>query len=429
MSDGRTTPRRIVITSFGSYGDVNPYVGLALALRARGHTPVIATSPFYRPYVEREGIRFHPVRPDVDPNDRQLVARIMDPARGSEYIVRDVLLPSLREAHDDLWAATEGADVVVTHPITFHAPLVAQERKLPWVSTVLAPMSFFSSHDLPVFPPMPWARRLDVIPGAARLLVSMARRVTRAWMEPVRALRASRGLPPAGDPLYEGQHSPQLVLALFSRLIATPQPDWPARVRITGPVWYNGPGHGTLAPELEAFLAAGPPPVVFTLGSAAVSVAGDFYEQSAAAARRAGMRAVLLVGAHEQNRRVGSASADVLVVEHAPHHALMPRAAATVHQGGAGTLHQALRAGRPMLVVPFAHDQPDNAYRAARLGVARTLAPSRYRADRAADALRRLLDDPQVVRSAAQVGEAVRGEGGAEEACDAIEALVRGDAR
>ena len=418
---------RVLLTCFGSYGDVNPYVGLALALRARGHEPVVATSAFYREYVEREGIAFHPVRPDVDPDDRALVARIMDPARGTEFLLRELILPALGESWADLDAAARGADLLVSHPVTFAAPLVAEERGLPWVSSVLAPMSFFSPHELPVFAPLPRLRHLARVPGVAPLLVRIVRAVSRPWTRPVRALRAERGLPPSGDALFEGQHSPALVLALFSRVLGAPQPDWPARVRVTGAIPYNGPTGGAVPSALVRFLDAGPAPLVFTLGSSAVAAAGDFYVESAAAARRLGMRAVLLTGRHAENRARGAAGDDLLLVEHAPHRELLPRAAAVVHQGGIGTLHQALRAGRPQLVVPWAHDQPDNAHRAARLGVARVLYPRDYRAARVDRALRAVLEPPVVARAAA-VAETVRAEDGAAAACDAIQACLAGGA-
>ena len=420
---------RILITSFGSYGDVNPYVGLALALRARGHEPVIATSAFYKGYVEREGIEFRAVRPDANPNDRALVARIMEPRRGTDFLLRELILPALRDSYEDLAVAAEGCDLLVSHPITFAAPVVARERALPWASTVLAPMSFFSRHDLPVFPPIPWAKRLERVPGVARALVGISRAATRSWMEPVHRLMADRRLPSNGHPLFEGQHSPELVLALFSRVLGEPQPDWPPNVQLTGAIWYNGPERQQLAPELERFLLAGDAPVVFTLGSSAVSAAGTFYEVSVEAAQRAGCRAVLLTGSHAENRPAGRLPDGVMAVEHAPHDLLLPRAAATVHQGGAGTLQQALRAGRPMLIVPHAHDQPDNAHRAVRLGLGRTLSPGRYTAERVASELRRLTSTPAYAERAAAVAVDVRAERGAARACDAIEAQLAASAR
>jgi UDP:flavonoid glycosyltransferase YjiC (YdhE family) len=102
----------------------------------------------------------------------------------------------------------------------------------------------------------------------------------------------------------------------------------------------------------------------------------------------------------------------------------MPRAAAVVHQGGAGTTHQALAAGHPELIVPFAHDQPDNAHRVERLGIAKVIYPGAYRADRVERALRSLLDEPLFASRAAIVGEIVRSERGADAACEEIERVV-----
>lgn len=416
--------KRLVLTTLGSYGDINPFVGLGLALRARGHEVVIATSGFYREYIESAGLGFHPVRPDVDPNARERVARIMNARTGTEFLLRELIVPALQDSYEDLAAPVDGADLLLTHPITFAGPIIAQERGIRWASAVLAPMSFFSEHDLPVFPPIPWAKHLERVPGGARFLLGVARAITRPWMEPVHRFRAEHGLPRGGDPLYEGQHSPELVLALFSRVLAEPQPDWPPNTCVTGAILYNGPQQHVLSPEIERFLAAGPAPVVFTLGTSAVSVAGDFYDRSVEAARRVGVRAVLLVGRHPENRPPGPIPDTILVVEHAPHAALFPRAAAVVHQGGAGTLHQALRAGVPMLVVPWAHDQPDLAHRVTRLGVARALTPGAYTATRAASELRHLLTDPAYRKRAHSVGAVVASENRAEAAADAIESRL-----
>ena len=295
---------------------------------------------------------------------------------------------------------------------------------MPWISSVLAPISFFSRHDPPVVPPLRWAKRLERIPGVPFLLIGLFRWMTRSWSEPVRALREERGLPPGGDPIYEGQHSPRGVLALFSRVLAEPRPDWPSNVALTGFPFHSPPLEDEAeADRLNAFLDTGPDPVVFTLGSSAVAAAGSFYEESLAAARRLGVRAVLLLGAPE-NRPDGPLGDDAIAVEYAPHDTLFPRATAVVHQGGIGTLGQALRAGRPMLVVPHSHDQPDNAHRAERLGVARTIRPGAYRVDRVVAELRRLLEDPVYRRRAGEVGRAVRAENGVANACDAIEAAV-----
>ena len=250
-----TMSKRIVINCWGSHGDFFPYVGLALALKARGHAPVVATAAIYRDEVERAGIEYAHVGPDLDPNDETLYDRVMDQARGSEVIVRELLMPKLGETHAELTAAAAGADLLVAHPLTVSVPLVAERANVPWASTVLAPMLFFSATDLPVLPPGPAARgtRAGSGRGPRGSVVSFAQRMTKDWFVPVHRLRAELGLPPAGHPMFEGLFSPWLTLALFSRVLGEPQPDWPPHVRTTGFVFYNGPD-AALSPAARGVL-------------------------------------------------------------------------------------------------------------------------------------------------------------------------------
>ena len=425
MTSGRAgEKKRVVITTFGSFGDLNPSIGLALGLKARGHDPVVATAEVYRPYVEGEGIGFHPVRPDLALDDFEAVGRIMDPRWGPEYVFKELVLPRVWESYEDLSDAARGADLLVTNPLTIAGPLLAERDGLPWASVVLAPISFFSAHDVPVFPPFPRLAALGRLgPGVGRALVELAKRSTRGWLGPMSRLRSELGLQPGKHPIHEGQFSPDLVLAMFSRVLAEPQPDWPQNTRITGHVFYDG-SSGVLPEGLERFLEAGPAPIVFTLGTSAVGAAGAFYRESLRAARLLKARAVLLVGKDPRNRPQEKLPEGVAVFERAPFSELFPRARAVVHQGGVGTTARALGAGRPQLVVPFAHDQPDNAYRVTDLGVARTLYPRRYSARRAAGHLDALLGDPAYRARAAKVAEKVRSDDGVGATCDALKDLL-----
>jgi len=176
--------RRILLTTWGSYGDVFPYLALAIRLKALGHSPELATCAFYREMIEAAGIDFRPMSPDVDPRDSALIARVMDPARGSEVIVRELIVPHLREAFSQLQDAARDADLIVTHPVAFAAPLVARAMKRRWLSCVLAPSSMFSLTDFPVLPP--YAALLRVVrstPWTARAFMSLARRITGPWTE------------------------------------------------------------------------------------------------------------------------------------------------------------------------------------------------------------------------------------------------------
>jgi UDP:flavonoid glycosyltransferase YjiC (YdhE family) len=177
-----------------------------------------------------------------------------------------------------------------------------------------------------------------------------------------------------------------------------------------------------LPSEVERFLLEGPPPLVFTLGSAAVLDAGDFYQQSALAAELIGQRAVLLVGSDPRNVP-GHVPENVCVANYAPYSKLFPRASVIIHQGGVGTTAQALYSGKPMLVMPYSHDQPDNARRVRRLGVARVIRRPRYTAEAAARKITLLLENTAMRQRAARIGELLHSEDGLKAACDALEAL------
>ena len=425
---GGLVGKRVVITTFGSFGDLNPYLGLALGLKARGHDPVIATAEFYRHFVEAEGVGFRPVRPDRNLHETEAIRRMMNPGRTPAHLMKGLLFPRLQESYEDLSEATRGADVLLTHPLTFAGPLVAEKVSVPWVSTVLAPISFFSAHDFPALPVFPrltiMLRRLG--PGAGRPLVGLAKRATRHWPEPVRRLRTEIGLSSGKHPIHEGQFSPELVLAMFSRSLAMPQPDWPPNTRITGHVFYDGSGRDGLSPDLERFLASGPAPVVFTLSTSLVGkgpAAGSFYRESLKATRILKLRSLFLVGKDPKNHLPVPLPEGVAAVDHAPFSKLFPRAAAVVHQGGIGTIGQVLRSGRPQLVVPFAVDQPDNALRVQRLGGAEVLYPRRYAAPRVARRLDDLIGASGYARRAGEIARRVRSEDGVGDACDAIEEL------
>ena len=363
-----------------------------------------------------------------------MARRFMDPLRGSEAIV-EYVAPAVRAAYETLVPAARDADLIVSHPMTFAAPMASEVLEKPWLSTVLAPGSFFSIHDFPVPPMMPsLANVVRLGPIAGWALRKIARTGSFTWMGPVRALRADLGLPDRGEPLFEGQFSPHGTLALYSSVLGDPQPDWPPHTAITGFIFRTEEGEGGLPKTLDTFLEDGEPPIVFTLGSSAVTAAGSFYQDAIEAATILGRRAVLMTGLTGHNRLPSALPAEIMQIDYAPHSLLFPRAAAIVHHGGIGTLAEALRAGRPMLIVPFAHDQPDNAARAERLGVARVLSRSQLahrapaRAERGSESelaveLGVLLEDEEYARRAAEVGQIVGGEDGLSVACERLVAL------
>jgi MGT family glycosyltransferase len=421
---------RIVLSNIGTLGDINPLIAIALELKRRGHVPVMALPAVFGPKIAPLGLEFHEVRPDIDPLNTVQAEMIYDVRKGTERGLREFLFPALRKTYDDLLEAAtkpERADLLLLGELNYAGPLVAEVTGIPWASYVLAPLSFFSAYDPPVLPMYPRLARADkTVPGIGQVIKRLVRFMSRKWPEPIYELREELGLERGKNPLFDAKHSPELVLALFSRVLGQEQKDWPEHVKITGFCYYDSDsGNGALPPHLEEFLAAGEPPVVFTLGSAAVMTAGRFFEFSAKAAMKLGVRAVLLIGADVRNRPKQALPDTICVAEYAPYSKLFPRASLVVHQGGVGTTAQCLRAGKPMLIMPYSHDQPDNARRMQRQKVARVIQRANYTPVRVARKLRAMMEEPKFALRANLVAKRMEQEDGVRSACDGLEELYR----
>lgn len=419
--------QRIVITTVGSLGDLHPYIAIARGLQTRGYEVVFATSKCYQNKIEQLGMEFRAIHPNSDwVNDPEVMRRRSNLRMGFIRVGREWLIPELRESYEEILAATEGADLLVSMLANYSARLVAEKTDIPWASVVHIPLGFFSTYDVPIIPLAPvLSKKLRCLgPGFWKPLFWLGKRASRFMVKPWYRLRADIGLPPTkeGNPLVDS-HSPQLVLAPFSKLLADKQPDWPLQTIITGFPFFDTNGDSKLPKSLARFLEDGPPPIIFTLGSAVSMNAGAFYEHSATAAKLLEYRAVLILGKNAKKLPV-SLPHGIIAVDYAPFSELFPRAAAIVHHGGIGTTGLAMRSGRPMLVIPHAWDQPDNAERATRLGIARTISQHRYTPNRAMTELRCLLENPEYTQRARKVQEQLKNEDGVKKACDALEQLL-----
>ena len=417
---------RIILNTFGSFGDIHPYMAIAMELQRRGHTPVVATMEIYREKIEGAGLEFAPVRPNFPQpkeQDQELIEKIMEPMTGPRFLTEQVIFPAVRDSYADLLKVIDGADLLITHPASPAGPLIGRKLGLTWISTVLAPLSFYSSYDPPVPPFWQWTRKLHALgPGVMGFLMRLTQSTYKA--KAVQDFRAELGLPDTGNPMFEGQHSPTLVLALFSKVFAQSQPDWPSQAEITGFCFYDGNREAHVSPELIKFLDDGAPPIIFTLGSSAIWVARDFFQESVEAAQRLGRRAVLVIG--DERNLPTSLPEGIITVEYIPYQTILPRACAVVHHGGVGTTSQGLLAGVPTLIVPFAFDQSDNAEHAYKLGTSRTLYRNNYHAPRVANELNELLTQPSYARRASEVGQQLHREDGPGRASDLIEQVLSG---
>jgi rhamnosyltransferase subunit B len=419
----------VILATVGSLGDLHPFIAVGLALRAAGVDVVIACAAEYREKVQSAGLTFRAVRPSFDDlqhasgmNRQQLTEALL--AR-DDFLFRELIVPSARASYEDMLSVLDGADLVLTSSLAFGARLAAERLSIAWIAVVLQPMMFLSAYDPPVIARAEWLTRVlrhagPVVTGAA---VGLVKRAMGRMLRPIDALRREIGLAPAShDALFDGQFSSSGAIGLYSSVLGGVQPDFPTPTTVVGFAQFDSQdgAASVLAPELNEFLEAGSAPLVFTLGSLIVNSPGQFYRESLAASRLLGERAVLLVGESADISALGVAGKDVHVCAYAPHSLLFPRGLAVVHQGGVGTLAQALRSGRPQLIVPFYGDQTDNAARAVRLGVARSLKPRRYGARTAAGELAALVSVERYRLRAADVRGVLAAENGAARAAAVV---------
>lgn len=381
-----------LLTPVGSSGDVHPFIGIGRALRARGHDVTILTAEPFRTVAERAGLQFVQLHSQTEFDEITRHPDLWDGRKGLKLIL-ERLASVLREHYALISSLYEpGRTTLVAHALAFAARVFEETKGAPAATIHLAPSIFRSDFQQPIsipgVDPSGWPRWLkrSAIWLVDRLLIDP--HIVPTLNQFLREL----GLSPVSRVFQRWIHSPQRVIGLFPEWFAPTQPDWPAQLRLTGFPLYDEADVRDLDSALVAFLNAGSPPILFTPGSAN-RAASHFFVSALDATRRLKRRALFVTSYPEQLPR--ELGADERVERYIPFSRIFPRCAAVVHHAGIGTSAQALAAGVPQLTMPLAFDQPDNATRLSRLGVARWIRPSEFRGERVASDLAAVVDDRQ----------------------------------
>ncbi len=412
--------KQIVLATLGTLGDLNPFIGVAVALREAGFQPVIATHEEYRPLVAAAGIGFCPMRPDrgeLQAASAMDLQQLFRKARTRpQVILTRYVLPYLQQSYEDAATAMAKAHLVFTSSLSFGARLAAEKLRIPHVSVVLQPGMMGSAYDPPVLTSqMLLGRLLDAGgPSVHRAVLKAVRIISRRWVRPVDSLRARLGLPAGQHPLFEGQWAADYTLGLYSAVLGGPQPDHPARFSIAGFAFYDG--EGMAPPSVQRFLDEGPPPLVFTLGTSAVHDSARFVQVALQSLAELQERAILILNDAHREQLQSELPDTIHVCGYLPYSRIFPRARVIIHHGGIGTTAQALRAGRPQLIAPYFVDQPDNAARVVRCGAGRVLPLDQWEPARLTGLLRGLMMDPSLAARATAIASNMTAENGAEAA-------------
>ncbi|GAA2971244.1 glycosyltransferase [Streptomyces lactacystinicus] len=407
---------RILIATAGSRGDVAPFTGLGVRLRAAGHQVAVATHDTFAGPVRAAGLEFRPL--PVDPRAELASAdgrRLLRASSGPSGILQLLRLarrfmPALGEGIAD--ATALGTDLLLTTSTTSALGQVAAEAAgIPSIGLYLQPLSPTREFAPAVTGTRSLGRSGNLLAGHA---VQAA--TDQLFGPAVRGLRQRLGLPPLGVARARRNHP---VLHGFSPLVVPRPADWHPRLDVAGYWWPPERPDWTPPDRLLDFLAAGPPPVFVGFGSLVVPAPERLTATVLAAARAARVRLLLQSGWSEL---AAEDSDSVLTIGDTPHDWLFPRTAVVVHHAGAGTTAAALRSGRPTVPVPAQLDAPFWSARLALLGVSpgpvplRTLTPARL-----ATALRLTLDDPRYRTRARAVATALAVEDGTAKVLAAVD--------
>lgn len=409
---------RVMLPTLGSSGDVHPFIALGLELKRRGHHVTVLTNPLFRSLVESQGLAFLPVGSEAEARAAIRNPKIWDGPQGFRIIARTIA-PAMEQVYRLIERHADSSTVVGYSTLAFGGRLAQEKLAVPAASIHLQPSVLRSVHEQGML-------------GNMRLSAAQPRWLKRAvfglvdWLlldrslaPTLNELRRSLGLAPVRSIMGKWMHSPQLVLGFFPDWFAAPQPDWPANFHAVGfPLWDRAPPVDF--ESAEAFLADGPPPLVFTPGSAG-STMQRFFVESVVATLAVGERAMLVTNFPEQLPR--NLPPTIKAFEYLPFSRILPRAAVLVYHGGIGTLSQALHSGVPQLCVPHAYDQFDNGWRIARLGVGVSVPIERYTAARVAPTIRQLIDNEGVRSRRLALRGQLDGERAMQHAADLIEGL------
>ncbi|MBI5094041.1 MAG: glycosyltransferase family 1 protein [Candidatus Hydrogenedentes bacterium] len=407
----------IILIPIGSAGDVHPLVGIGRELKRRGHSVTVFTNEYFGALTKSAGLEFAPSASAEDFKRSMEDPRLWHPVHGFEFVARHAYLPLLPIVYRFLEERyIPGQTLVAGSTMAWGARTAQEKLGIPLVALNLQPSIFMSLYETPVYSAMAWISRMPktLKRGYFHLVDSITDRVVAPELN---RFRASLGLPPVRRVLREWMHPPLRILGLFPEWFAAPQPDWPSQTQLTNFPLYDVDDIQTMPPDLEAFLNAGPPPVVFTAGSA-MKQARAMFDVSAQACGRLGCRGVLVNNFPDQ--LPAALPPGIMAVSYAPFSQLFRRAAAVVHHGGIGTTAQALAAGVPQLVTPFAHDQFDNASRVIRLGVGEQVFPKSYTIAAVTAALRRLTNDKAVTARATDISARLKDSDAISRTCDLI---------
>jgi UDP:flavonoid glycosyltransferase YjiC (YdhE family) len=413
-----------LMTPVGSAGDNYPFVGLGVELARRGHRVTVLTNDHFAPVVRGSGLEFLSLGSDEEYRGFLADPEIWHPKRGLKTI-----MAMTADGNRRIFAAVEhfvrehgqSDSAVVAGTLDFASRAIAEKTGLPVVTVHLSPSVVRTAYDIGAFQ---GTRDLSWLPAFVKRGIWWA--ADRFVIDPAAGpvaneMRAKAGLPPVKRVFTRALHSPLLTIGMWPAWFSAPQPDYPLFFRQTGFPLFDAPDAQPVSADVDAYLNASEPPIVYTAGSANVH-AHAFFAAACDAANILGRRTMLLSRFTEH--LPATLPPNVIHFPFAPLSRILVRCAALVHHGGIGTTAAALAAGVPQLIMPMSHDQPNNAHWVTKMGTGGRLLPKNFTAPNAAAVLAELLNSEQVKRACAKSAERCARQDAIADTADLIEKTV-----
>ena len=409
---------KIVVVGWGSTGDVYPVLALSERLLKRGHQVRVCAPELYKDKILEIGTEYHEigVRFDLAEFHAAMDAIIpkRDPTAMLRLIVEEGIVRRGGQWYQDCLTAMKGFDIVICHSVDIPAQEAAIRNGIPWFTVTYCP-GFVKSLD---FAPHPF-------PNCGRTFNAIVWKLVQLRLAPsIDALFnqfiASVGGKSRSSIALDGMYSPHLNLIAASPTLCPPA-DFPSNHKFTG-VWHLASSSYVPPPELVAFLAEGPPPVIISFGSMGGSNGRETTEILIDAVNRTNQRAIIQSGWGKLGTQ--DELPNIFCTEYVPHQWLFPKGCCVVHHGGAGTTASVCRAKVPSVVVAHNADQPYWGKRLSDLGVApKHLHRRNLTSERLAKRIQQVLATPAMTAQAQVLGKRIEAEDGLTAAVELIEAF------
>ncbi|WP_294892789.1 glycosyltransferase [Sulfuricurvum sp. MLSB] len=408
---------KIMISAFGSHGDVLPLISLAQEFASRDCNVIFYANPFFESKIKDSSIHFVAVG-----TQEEYVALFSQTNEGDAVKSFKNIARELQKLMPDYYAlmrkdVLDSNTIMIHNSLLFAARLVSETQKIPCVTIHLAPSVFRSNYNPARIVPK-W------IDATTPIFIKYL-----AWWTidtlfydpfftlPLNNFRKKLGLPKVKRIFKSWIHEADLVVGLFPSWFAPPQNDWPKNIFLSGFPLFDQIDKKELSKEIMEFIKSDLPTVVFSAGTASARE-NEFFRICVEVCQLLSIQGILLSPFSEHIPN--DLPQNVLYVAYVPFSLLLPHVDIFVHHGGIGSTSQALKAGVPQIIRPVAYDQFDNSDRAVKLGVAKEILPNNYTTSNVQLAITELLEDYVMKRTCQDMRSKLQENDAIKAACDAI---------